>query len=59
MLELGSGLGQFAITAAQTIPAAHLTVSDFHHQVLNTLHLNINLNLNPTFDLAGLEVGQQ
>ena len=49
VLELGSGLGQFGLTAIQTLPIKHLTMTDFHHNVLNALDLHVKLNFDPDF----------
>ena len=41
----GSGLGQFGLTAVKTIPMKHLTMTDFHHNVINALDFHSQLNL--------------
>ena len=56
VLELGSGLGQFGLTAVQCLPVKHLTLTDFHHNVINALDFHINLNLNTEFEAGKLEV---
>ena len=45
VLELGSGLGQFGLTALQTLDMQELTLSDFHHSVLNYINHNVRLNI--------------
>ena len=56
VVELGSGLGQFGLTALQCLSVKHLTLTDFHHNVINALDFHINLNLNTDFDAVTLEV---
>ena len=56
VLELGSGLGQFGLTAVQCLSVKHLTLTDFHHNVINALDFHVNLNLNPEFEVDTLEV---
>ena len=56
VLELGSGLGQFGLTAIKSLSLGHLTMTDFHHNVINALDFHVNLNLNKEFDYRDLEV---
>ena len=56
VVELGSGLGQFGLTALQTLSVKHLTLTDFHHTVINALDFHINLNLNTDLEAVNLEV---
>jgi hypothetical protein len=39
---------QFGLTGVVTLGMTELTLSDFHPAVLNTLDLNIKLNLGPS-----------
>ena len=55
VVELGSGLGQFGLTALQCLSVKHLTLTDFHHNVINALDFHINLNLNTEIEVE-LEV---
>ena len=56
VLELGSGLGQFGLTAVSTLSLSHLTMTDFHHNVINALNFHIKLNLRNDFEVGELEV---
>ena len=51
-----TGLGQFGIAASQTLELKSLILSDFHHNVLNTLDLNIKINLQKIPEDEVLEV---
>ncbi|XP_023322806.1 protein-lysine N-methyltransferase EEF2KMT [Eurytemora carolleeae] len=55
VLELGSGIGQFGLTAVQSLQIKEFIFSDFHHSVLNYLHLNISLNLGNPPSMEELE----
>ena len=43
-------MGQFGLSAIKTLPIKHLTMTDFHHNVINSLNFHIKLNLHSLDD---------